>query len=248
MKNATVIRHIPFEDLGNLSGILTEYGYRITYLEAGLDKLGDLDPHLPDLLIVLGGPIGAYDTDDYPFLTNEIQLLAHRLQADLPTLGICLGAQLMARALGASVYPSTKEIGWSPIQLSEGGKQSPLIHLAAEYTAVLHWHGDTFNLPDGATHLASTQNCQNQAFSWGKNGLALQFHPEVTELGLERWLIGHACEIGTTPNVSVAQLRQDTTRYSQNLEVQATKFWQRWLNQLQTQETSQKATPQVKFS
>ena len=246
MKNAIVIRHVLFEDLGNLSRMLTQHGYQITYLEAGLDRLDNIDPLLPDLLIVLGGPIGAYDTDDYPFLTDEIQLLEHRLQADLPTLGICLGAQLMARALGASVYSSIKEIGWSPIQLSEGGKQSPLIHLAAEYTGVLHWHGDTFDLPDGAIHLASTQNCQNQAFSWGKNGLALQFHPEVTGLGLERWFIGHACEIGATQNVSVAQLRQDTTRYSQNLEVQATKFWQGWLNQLQTQETSQKAAPQVK--
>jgi GMP synthase (glutamine-hydrolysing) len=94
---------------------------------------------------------------------------------------------------------------------------------------VLHWHGDTFDLPVGATHLASSSKYQNQAFSWGKCGLALQFHPEVTARNLERWFIGHACEIGTTSGISVAQLREDTVRYAQPLELQANKFWQAWL-------------------
>ena len=230
MKHAIVIRHIAFEDLGNLAEVLDRHDYALTYVEAGLDNVASIDSLTPDLVVILGGPIGAYDEQDYPFLIDELRLLETRLNADLPTLGICLGAQLMARSLGAKVYPgSEKEIGWSPIELSHEGMNSPLAHLASEHTHVLHWHGDTFDLPVGATHLASSSKYQNQAFSWGKCGLALQFHPEVTARNLERWFIGHACEIGTTSGISVAQLREDTARYAQPLELQAHKFWQAWL-------------------
>lgn len=234
MKNATVIRHLAFEDLGSFAEALNQLSYAVTYIEAGLDSLAGIDSHHTDLLVILGGPIGAYDEQDYPFLVDELRLLERRLEADLPTLGICLGAQLMARALGARVYPgSYKEIGWSPIELSEAGMHSPLVHLAAEHTAVLHWHGDTFELPIGATHLASTSKYQNQAFSWGKCGLALQFHPEVTGCGLERWFIGHACEIGATLGVSIPELRKDTACYIEGLEVQSGRFWQAWLESVQ---------------
>jgi len=234
MKNATVIRHLAFEDLGSLAEALNQQDYAIAYVEAGRDSLAEIDPLTSDLVIILGGPIGAYDEQDYPFLADELRLLETRLKADLPTLGICLGAQLMARALGAKVYPGPyKEIGWSPLELSNEGIQSPLAHLAAEQTTVLHWHGDTFDLPVGSTHLASSSKYQNQAFSWGKCGLALQFHPEVTARNLERWFIGHACEISATPDVSIAGLREDTARYAKKLEIQSAKFWQAWLYQVQ---------------
>ncbi len=230
MKNAIAIRHVAFEELGSLAEALHQQGYTVTYIEAGSGPLDEIEPLGPDLVVVLGGPIGAYDEQDYPFLMDELRLLEHRLAADLPTLGICLGAQLMARVLGAKVYPGPdKEIGWSPIELSDAGQQSPLSYLAPEYTAVLHWHGDTFALPMGSTHLASSSKYRNQAFAWGKCGLALQFHPEVTARGLERWFIGHACEIGATPGISIAQLREDTARYIERLEVQARQFWQAWL-------------------
>lgn len=229
MKNATVIRHLAFEDLGSLAKALLQQNYTITYLEAGLDSLSDINPIMPDLLIILGGPIGAYDEQNYPFLSDELRLLESRLKADLPTLGICLGAQLMARALNARVYPGAyKEIGWSPIKLSDVGIHSPLAHLGSD-TPVLHWHGDTFDLPAGSTHLASSSKYQNQAFSWGKCCLGLQFHPEVTASSLERWFIGHACEISATTDVSIAKLRQDTFSYVKKLELQAGKFWQAWL-------------------
>lgn len=230
MKNATVIRHLAFEDLGNLAKALNQQDYAFTYLEAGLDSLASLDPLTPDLIVILGGPIGAYDEQDYPFLVDELRLLESRLKADLPTLGICLGAQLMARALGAKVYPgASKEIGWSPLELSHQGRHSSLVYLAAEHTKVLHWHGDTFDLPVGSTHLASSSKYQNQAFSWGKYGLALQFHPEVTAGNLERWFIGHASEISATAGISIAQLREDTARYAKQLEFQSAKFWEAWL-------------------
>ncbi|MBO1351425.1 MAG: glutamine amidotransferase [Hormoscilla sp. GUM202] len=233
MKQAIAIRHVSFEDLGNLTEALDLQGYTITYIEAGPGFLDKINPYDPDSIVVLGGPIGAYDEHHYPFVKDELDLLEKRLAADLPTLGICLGAQLMARALGAKVYPGDeKEIGWSPIELSDAGQQSPLSYLAPEHTAVLHWHGDTFDLPPGSTHLASSNKYRNQAFASGKCGLALQFHPEVTARGLERWFIGHACEISSTPNITIAGLRKDTVRYSKSLEVQARQFWQAWLKEV----------------
>ena len=234
MKHATVIRHIAFEDLGSLAEALHHKNYTVRYLEAGSDDLTQIDRNT-NLLVILGGPIGAYDEQDYPFLIDELHLLEYRLANDLPTLGICLGAQLMARALGAKVYPgSQKEIGWSPLKMSLKGQQTALAHLAGDKTAVLHWHGDTFDLPTDSTHLAASEIYQNQAFSWKQRGLALQFHPEVTAQGLERWFIGHACEIGATPDITVAKLREDTIRYAGQLSVQAAKFWQDWLESLQT--------------
>lgn len=240
-KNAVVIRHLAFEDLGTLADALTQQNYAVNYLEAGVDNLAKIDSEKTDLLIILGGPIGVYDEPDYPFLSDELSLLQNRLKADLPTLGICLGSQLIARALGASVYAgSGKEIGWSKLELTEEGINSPLADLSPENTSVLHWHGDTFDLPVDATLLASTSKYKNQAFSWKKNCLALQFHPEVTTIGLERWFIGHAAEISTTPDVTVTKLRQDTVIYGEKLEVYANQFWQTWLSELESSKEPEK--------
>lgn len=232
MKSATVIRHIAFEDLGTLEIALERQGYTIKYLEAGIDDLTNIAP-TEDILIILGGPIGAYEERDYPFLVDELQILEQRLKADLPTLGICLGSQLMARALGAKVYPGgQKEIGWSNIQLTEAGQNSPLVNLNVENTPVLHWHGDTFDLPEGATRLASSSLYENQAFSYGTS-MGLQFHPEVTQIGLERWFIGHASEINSTPDVSVEKLRSDTVKYGHLLQEKAVEVWENWLESVQ---------------
>lgn len=232
MRSATAIRHVAFEDLGSFGPLLERRGYRIGYREAGIDDIAAIDPAGPDLLIVLGGPIGVYDDPDYPFLRDEIRLLERRLAAGKPTLGICLGAQLMARALGARVYPGgRKEIGWSPLALTAAGRDSCLAALAPEKTRVLHWHGDTFDLPEGATLLASTPLFPHQAFSAGPRALALQFHAEVTAPGLERWLIGHAGEIAATPGVSVRSLRGDTAAQAPALERQGEAMLDLWLDQ-----------------
>src|SRR5690606_25326731 len=131
-----------------------------------------------DLLVVLGGPIGVYQTDRYPFLAEEKAAIAARLGQDKPTLGICLGAQLMAEALGAPVAPTGKvEIGYGELTLTEDGRASPLRHIAA--IPVLHWHGDQFAIPEGASRLAETQEFPNQAFSRGPRILGLQFHLEA---------------------------------------------------------------------
>jgi GMP synthase (glutamine-hydrolysing) len=139
----------------------------------------------------------------------------------------------MARALGARVYPGAcKEIGWGPLTLTPEGRRSPLDRLAGGGEPVLHWHGDTFDLPAGAVRLASTPLYENQAFSWGHSALALQFHPEVTASGLEHWFIGHACEIAATRDLSVGRLREDTRRYAPELMRKGREFFSGWLGRL----------------
>ena len=209
-KTLLAIRHIAFEDLGGFEQPLRDAGYAIRYADMGVDSVSDFGD--PDLAVVLGGPIGAYEDDLYPYLTDEIAFIEARLKAGRATLGICLGAQLMARALGARVYPGpAKEIGWKKLSLRADGEQ-PLGAFAA--LPVLHWHGDTFDLPSGAQNLASTDACAQQAFRFGRHSLAFQFHPEAQAQGFERWLIGHTGEIAATPGVSVPALRADTAQYA----------------------------------
>lgn len=229
MKQLTAIRHVHFEDLGTLEDVLTEQGVAIRYLEAGVDDLMASGRLGADLLVVLGGPIGAYEEDRYPFLAEELRIIEKRLARGLPTLGICLGAQLMARALGARVYPApAKEIGWAPVALTDAGMRSPLRHLAGAETPVLHWHGDTFELPQGATLLASTKVCANQAFSWKSAGLAIQFHAEVRPARIERWLIGHACELSAPSMPDLGSLRSDTIKYGPRLQTCARTIFVEW--------------------
>jgi GMP synthase (glutamine-hydrolysing) len=222
------LRHVPFEDLGLLAPLLELRGHAVRYVEVPLTSLRDIDPREPDLVVVLGGPIGVYEVDAYPFLSAETEFVARRLEAGRATLGICLGSQLMAQALGARVYPSGfKEIGWAPIELTPEGQASSLRHLAR--TAVLHWHGDTFDLPAGALRLASTPVCLNQAFSFGDRALALQFHAEAVGNALESWFVGHTAEIGATPGISVPQLRADTARWKDAMTEHGTAFFADWL-------------------
>lgn len=230
MKSITAIRHVHFEDLGVLEQILTSCGISIRYVDAGVDDLNSLYGLGDALLVVLGGPIGAYQERQYPFLADELRILEKRLARELPTLGICLGAQLMARALGARVYQAQKkEIGWGPLILTDAGSRSSIRHLAGERTPVLHWHGDTFDLPPGATLLASTTACPNQAFAWTNTALALQFHAEVRGQSIERWLIGHACELSGTGILDLDRLRDDTVKLGAQLERCATTCFKEWL-------------------
>jgi GMP synthase (glutamine-hydrolysing) len=229
-RTVVAIRHVHFEDLGAFGPELEAAGFTIQYRDAGIDDLRAMPD--ADLLVVLGGPIGAYEDDLYPFLAEEIALLERRLASGRPTLGICLGAQLMARALGARVYPGpAKEIGWAPLTLAEAGASGPLRHLGD--APMLHWHGDTFDLPDGATRLASTPICANQAFARGASALAFQFHPEADGAGFERWLIGHAAEIAQA-GLSPRALRADTQRFAAEAGARGRRCLRDWLGGLAT--------------
>ncbi len=213
MTTCVAIRHLAFEDAGLLEGLLAARGIDLSYIDAGIDPLDSSALLDADLLVVLGGPIGVYETDAYPFLTGEIGLLHKRLAARKPTLGICLGAQLIATALSARVAPGpAKEIGYAPIELTAEGKQSVLAPF--ENVAVLHWHGDNLDLPVGATRLASTKACPTQAFAIGARVLGLQFHIETEPRSLERWLIGHACELAQA-KISPPLLREQVARTGQ---------------------------------
>jgi GMP synthase (glutamine-hydrolysing) len=227
-RSAVAIRHVAFEDLGLLSAILDQAGWTVSYCDASVNDLAHRSLTNADLLIVLGGPIGVCDSDAYPFLNDETRLLERRLAQDRPTLGICLGSQLMARALGARVYPGAiREIGWGPVELNSDGEASCLSALGSG-GPVLHWHGDTFDLPDNALRLASTTNYENQAFAHGKCALGLQFHLEADPSWLEEWYVGHAVELAAA-KVSVPALRLATAKVAQGLRQQAETVFSRWL-------------------
>ena len=194
-KSCVAVRHVTFEDLGLLGPLLAARDYAIRYHDAGVESFETATLLAPDLVVVLGGPIGVYEADAYPFIAGEIATVAARLAAGKPTLGICLGAQMMAAALGARVAPGpVKEIGFAPLTLTEAGKASVLAALVA--SPVLHWHGDNCDLPAGCARLASTAHCPVQAFARTPSQLALQFHLETEPARLETWLVGHTVELG----------------------------------------------------
>ncbi|HVS25330.1 MAG TPA: glutamine amidotransferase [Gammaproteobacteria bacterium] len=228
MPATVALRHVPFEDLGLLAPLLTKRGHSLRYVDVPVTDLESVDPLAPELLVVLGGPIGVYDNDSYPFIDAEVALIEKRLASAKPLLGICLGSQLIAKALGARVYPAgVKEIGWAPIELTAEGRESCLRRL--EGASVLHWHGDTFDLPAGARRLASTRVCANQAFSYGAAALALQFHAEAAGPALEAWFVGHTAEISKTPGISVKSLRADTARCTPAIERAGAACFADWL-------------------
>lgn len=232
MRECTAIRHMPYEDLGYFYGLLAESGYTVRYIDAPQADPQEIEDADPDLLIVLGGPVGANDELDYPFLTAELAQLQRRLAENRPTLGICLGGQLMARALGAVVQPAPRsEVGWIPLDLSEAGKASVLRHLGEE--PVFHWHGDMFNLPQECTSLASTPDCPHQAYLKGSNLLGLQFHPEVTARGLETWYVGHYRALRADREYDVPRLRQNAIRNAESLRRRGMRMLTDWLNQLE---------------
>lgn len=232
--HATVFTHLPFEDLGTLEPRLSEHGFQIETVDVTTAHFPLPQAGACDLLIVMGGPIGVYDAADYPFLIAELDCIRQRLNARKPTLGICLGAQFIAAALGARVYPGLRgpEIGWSPIHAPAGAVPPEWFKpLLASGLQLFHWHGDTFDHPSGTMLLAETQLYPNQAFSYENFALALQFHPEVTAEGLERWYVGHACEL-RAKGISVADLRSAAARHAPSLARAAKEVWNGWLDSL----------------
>lgn len=209
-------------------------GVRLTTRCVPRLDLSEIDPLRPDLLVVMGGPIGAYQTDDYPFLVQEIELVKKRVEKDLPTIGICLGSQIIAAALGAKVYKGDQgpELGWHPLEITKEGMNGPARHFAADKTNMLHWHGDTFDLPDGATLLASTAKYKNQIYTHGKNILGVQCHPELRRERLKEWeVMGVAQVTGPNATLPIKQWRADNDKYIDTLNMQSAAFFHEWLGE-----------------
>ncbi len=219
-----VIRHLCFEGLGTLADELERLGLASDYLDAPTDAVAEARD--AEILIVMGGPISVNDGERFPFLGDVIDAIRHRIDARLPTLGICLGAQLIARAMGAAVVPmAAPEIGWQSLTLTPEGQASPLRHLS---TPVLHWHGETFEVPTGGQALASTPACPNQAFAVGDHTLALQFHIEVSAAHLEHWLVGHIHELDHC-GIDVQRVRDDARLYAADSTARGARLLGEWL-------------------
>ena len=177
-----VLRHEPFEHLGYFADIFTDRKIPFTYKDLG----ERLDANDYSGLIVMGGPQSA--NDPLPALAAEIELISHCVQAELPVLGICLGAQLIAKTLGARVYVNaTKEIGWEPVFFTDAAQRDPVFSGLPSPTIFFHWHGETFDLPGGAEWLAYSARCRQQAFRYGRNVYGIQFHPEITPEMIADW-------------------------------------------------------------
>lgn len=178
-----VLRHEPFEHLGGFSRILDAHGLPFSYhdLSQPIEYRGE------SRIVILGGPMSA--NDPLPGLADELKLIELALASGIPMLGVCLGSQLIARALGAPVYRNRElEIGWKPVYFTETAKKDRVFCGFRDQETFFHWHGETFDLPRGAEHLAWSDACLNQAYRYGERVYGIQFHPEITAEMIEDWV------------------------------------------------------------
>lgn len=198
-------QHVPYEGLGNIEDWIKSKKCELSvtrfYAADPLPQLAEFDS-----LIIMGGPMGAYDDKKYPWLTGEKQFISESIDAGKKVLGICLGAQLIATVLGSMVYPHIhKEIGWFPVKLTDEGMESKIFSgFPGEFPA-FHWHGDTFSFPRGAARLAETVACRNQAFSYGDEVVGLQFHLDVKRENIEQWIKNGAAQLVKAPYIQTSE-------------------------------------------
>ncbi|MGC1676581.1 MAG: type 1 glutamine amidotransferase [Candidatus Binataceae bacterium] len=234
MAKIIVLQHHPAENLGAIAQALESAALAWQYV-----RIHDGHPVPKDMkgaggLIVMGGPMSVYQTDRFPFLIYEMKLIEDAIKQDRPVLGICLGAQIVAAALGAKVEknPAGKEIGWFPVRLLPTAKEDRLFRGVAETIMPFHWHGDHFELPSGAVALASSDQTRCQAFRYGEKTWALQFHLEVTRAGIENMSNAFARDLERekiSPNAMLAA--SDTNLPA--LETIAETIFTRWSTPIQ---------------
>lgn len=199
--NILALEHVAFETVGMIADWAELRGHSLT-----ICRLYDNDP-LPDhdsydMLVVMGGPMSVRDNTNYPWLAVEKPFINAAIQAGKYVVGVCLGAQLIANVLGAPVYPNpVKEIGWLPVTIVDAALSEPILRGLNPAMTAFHWHGDTFDMPDGARLLMSSKACKHQAFLYNKKVLGLQFHLEMTEDGVQN-LISH-CRTEIIPSATI---------------------------------------------
>ena len=181
MKRIHILQHVPYETPGCIETWIKERGYLYSstsfYADETLPDIADID-----WLIVMGGPMSVHDTTEFPWLTIEKKFINDAVREKKVIIGVCLGAQLIAEVLGSRVYKnSVKEIGWFPVTRNSSADNLSLLQKFDESEVVFHWHGDTFDIPQGAVHGMSSDGCLNQCFIYNERVIGLQFHVEVTE-------------------------------------------------------------------
>jgi GMP synthase (glutamine-hydrolysing) len=225
MQEVLIFQHDPFEDLGFFADVLEKQraNYRTIRLFQGEMPAEDWE-HI-GALIVLGGPMSASDEDQYPFLRWEKTIIRAAIEDAVPMVGVCLGAQLIAMALGTPVFPGpVKEIGWYPISVTPHGQVDSLLGYLPESATVFQWHGDGFDLPTGAFRLASSVYYENQAFRIGRNIYGLQFHLEMTRRMIERWIDERSKDLAQLPYIHPDKIVSETQNYLPSLKYYAEKF------------------------
>ena len=226
MRRLVVLQHAPHEGPSRVKSAFERAGFEAEVLRLDLGVAVPKTPDGMDALLVLGGSMGVNDRDDpkYPFLAPEIALLERAIERDFPTLGVCLGAQLLAAAAGARVYPNApagavvREVGWGAVHFTKSAAEEPVLDGLDASEIVLHWHGDTFDLPRGATLLASTLHCQSQMIRLKTRLFGVQFHPEVDESDILRWVEEDAEYVdGALGPSGAARIVADTKRFMPRL-------------------------------
>ena len=209
------LQHVPFEGLGSIADWAVAHGCPITgsRLFAG-GELPSADAF--DMLVIMGGPMSVHDERANPWLTVESQFIARAIDAGKLILGICLGAQLIAGCTGARVYANTcKEIGWFPVELTRAAQRSAVGRALRDRTAAFHWHGETFEIPKGAVHLARSQACDHQAFAIGRRIVGLQYHLETTAQSASDLISHCGRELVEAPYVQTERsIRADPERFA----------------------------------
>jgi GMP synthase-like glutamine amidotransferase len=202
MPRISCFQHIDCEGPGTLADILRSKGAVIQILKTYRGE--EIPEDLGDALIVLGGPMGVYDEEEHPWMAQELAAIRRCLNAKIPVLGICLGAQMLAHLAGGRVYKGpVAEVGWHPVTLTAEGNNDPLFEGVPVNFEAFHWHNDTFDLPYGAVRLAGSGHYPNQVFKLGERTYGFQCHLEVSRKMLENWMLVYASELtpqgGTIP-------------------------------------------------
>jgi GMP synthase (glutamine-hydrolysing) len=232
-----VFQHVPYEPLGTLDPLLKEAGFRIRYVNFGRDpqQRPSLDRYAA--LIVLGGPMNAHQIDTYPNLAAEVEMIREAVDDGMSVLGICLGAQLLAKALGGRVARNEhREIGWYDVRLTAAGRADPVLSSFASRQRVFQWHEDGISLPPDVPPLASSPASPVQAFRYGDHAYGFQFHLEVDASLVERWLTVPANQpmlAAESGRVDPQQIRQQTNEWIGELQALSRRTFSRWIDRFE---------------